>query len=231
MRASVARTPQQLTEEAGEHRLQEMSQVRIAPVVCLATGLFLAGCADNQPTKPAGAVGGLGSTNASSEGQALEEAATAPTPAIHVKLLDFDGIQQLIASHKGKVVVMDCWSTSCDPCVKEFPNLVALHKKHGADKVACISLSFDYEGLGKPEDVVPVVEKFLKEQGATFDNIVCREDSDTLCKKLNLASVPAVYVYKATGELAKRFDNENASKPEDAFNYEHVAKLVDELLQ
>jgi thiol-disulfide isomerase/thioredoxin len=149
---------------------------------------------------------------------------------VQVKILGYDEIQELIAGHKGKVVVMDCWSTSCDPCVKEFPNLVALHKQYGPEKVACISLSFDYEGLGKPEDVVPVVEKFLKEQGATFDNIVCREDSETLCKKLNLASVPAVYVYKADGELAKRFDNENAAKPEDAFNYEHVKSLVASLV-
>jgi thiol-disulfide isomerase/thioredoxin len=150
--------------------------------------------------------------------------------AIDVKILSHDEIQQLIASHKGKVVVMDCWSTSCEPCVKEFPNLVALHKKHGPEKVACISLSFDYEGLGKPEDVLPVVQEFVEKQGATFDNVLCREDSETLYKKMTLASVPAVYVYKPDGELAKRFDNEDAAKPENAFNYEHVAKLVEELV-
>lgn len=158
------------------------------------------------------------------------QAAVVDQPAVEVKLLKHDQIQELIAGHKGKVVVMDCWSTSCDPCVKEFPNLVALHKKYGPEKVACVSLSFDYEGLGKPEDVLPVVQDFLQKQGATFDNVLCVEDSETLYKKMNLASVPAVYVYKQNGELAKRFDNEDAAKPEDAFNYEHVAKLVEQLI-
>ena len=41
---------------------------------------------------------------------------------------------------------------ACDPCVKEFYRLVELQKKHGRDKLACISLSFDFEGTGKPED-------------------------------------------------------------------------------
>ncbi len=187
--------------------------------------LFAVGCAENTSRAPDSLV-----PPAARDAEIPQQAAAAEAGVVQVKILSYDEIEKLIAGHKGKVVVMDCWSTSCDPCVKEFPNLVALHKQYGPEKVACISLSFDYEGLGKPEDVVPVVEKFLKEQGATFDNIVCREDSEKLCKKLNLASVPAVYVYKADGELAKRFDNENAAKPEDAFNYEHVKKLVESLV-
>jgi thiol-disulfide isomerase/thioredoxin len=150
--------------------------------------------------------------------------------AVEVKILNYDAIQKLIASHKGKVVVMDAWSTSCEPCVEEFPNLVALHKKYGPDKVACISLSFDYEGIGKPEDVVPAVKDFLIKQGATFDNVVSSDDSEALYKKMKLASVPAVYVYNQQGELAKRFDNEQIEKEEDAFNYQHIGKLVAELI-
>lgn len=189
--------------------------------------LLAIGCSNQPPMKSAT---GSASQGATTSAVAAEAANTASAPAVEVKVLDHQGIQQLIASHQGKVVVMDCWSTSCEPCVKEFPNLVALHKKYGPDKVACISLSFDYEGLGKREDVLPTVREFLAKQGAAFDNVLCRDDSESLYKKMNLASVPAVYVYKPDGELAKRFDNENAAKPEDAFNYEHVGKLVDELL-
>ncbi|MEX0586033.1 MAG: hypothetical protein WD176_05290 [Pirellulales bacterium] len=31
---------------------------------------------------------------------------------VTVKLLDFDGFEKLVASKKGKVVVVDCWSTT-----------------------------------------------------------------------------------------------------------------------
>jgi thiol-disulfide isomerase/thioredoxin len=163
--------------------------------------------------------------------QPTPTAAAEPSTPVDVKILSYDEIQKLIASHKGKVVIMDAWSTSCEPCVEEFPNLVALHKKYGPDKVACISLSFDYEGIGKPADVVPVVKEFLAKQGATFDNVVSSDDSETLYKKMQLASVPAVYVYNQQGELAKRFDNEMIEKEEDAFNYQHVGKLVAELVE
>lgn len=191
------------------------------------TLLLVTGCS-NQP--PIGSATGSASREATAGATVAKAADGASAPTVDVKVLDHQAIQQLIASHQGKVVVMDCWSTSCEPCVKEFPNLVALHKKHGPDKVACISLSFDYEGLGKPEDVLPTVRDFLVKQGAAFDNVLCRDDSESLYKKMNLASVPAVYVYKPDGELAKRFDNENAANPDDAFNYEHVGKLVDELI-
>src|ERR1044072_84704 len=70
--------------------------------------------------------------------------------AVEIQLLDLDGIQQLVAQKRGRVVVMDGWSTSCPPCMKEFPRLVELQKKY-PDDVAAISLSFDYEGIGTPE--------------------------------------------------------------------------------
>lgn len=143
---------------------------------------------------------------------------------VSLKVLDYVGIQELIGSHKGKVVVMDCWSTSCGPCIKEFPKLVALHKKYGPEKVACISLSFDFEGGegAKPEDVKPDVLKFLEKQQATFNNVLCSEDSDTLRKKMDLAAIPAVYVYDREGTLANRFEGEEI--------YENVPPLVEKLL-
>jgi thiol-disulfide isomerase/thioredoxin len=157
-------------------------------------------------------------------------AASAVTP-VELQILDFDGIQQLIASKNGKVVVVDAWSTSCPPCMKEFPKLVALHKKHKPEDLACISLSFDYEGIGTPEATKPKVLDFLSSQGATFDNVLSSDESDALYRKLELASVPAVFVYDRDGKLVKRFDNENAASEAEGFTYEQVGELVEQLLE
>ncbi len=147
-----------------------------------------------------------------------------------VQILDFAGIEQLIASHRGQVVVLDAWSTSCVPCVKEFPKLVALHARYSPEQLACISLSFDFEGIGTPQEQVPRVLKFLERQGATFENVVSSEESDVLYRKFKLASVPAVFVYDRSGQLRKRFDNEAAAREADAFTYEQVGQLVAELV-
>ena len=159
-----------------------------------------------------------------------QTALSPPVAAVGVQILDFEGIQRLVESQRGKVVVMDAWSTSCPPCLKEFPNLVALHNRYGPSRVACISLSFDYEGIGTPEEVVPKVTKFLESQGATLDNVLSSEESDILYRKFKLASVPAVFVYDREGKLVKRFDNENAKTEAEAFTYQQVNELVDKLL-
>jgi thiol-disulfide isomerase/thioredoxin len=147
------------------------------------------------------------------------ESATAES--VTLKILDYDAIQQLIASHHGQIVVLDCWSTSCPPCIEEFPKLVALHKQYNPSQLACISLSFDFEGPGKPEEVEPDILKFLRSQHATFENILGSEPSDTLLKKMNLASVPAVFVYDHQDNVY-RFEGNKA--------YDEVIPLVQQLI-
>jgi thiol-disulfide isomerase/thioredoxin len=158
-------------------------------------------------------------------------AAEAPKAKVEVKIADWKQTQKMVAAHKGKIVVLDAWSTTCAPCVKEFPNLVALHKKYGGKDVVCMSMSCDYAGIKNkpPEFYRERVITFLEKQGATFENILSSVPSDELFEEMELASIPAVYVYGRDGKLVKRFDNEKAEKEEDNFTYEHVNKLVAEL--
>ncbi|HTU24915.1 MAG TPA: TlpA disulfide reductase family protein [Pirellulales bacterium] len=169
---------------------------------------------------------------AADDGQKPGRGAVASTTAANVKLqlLDFAGIERLVASHRGKVVVMDAWATSCPPCVREFPKLVSLAGRYDKDDLACISLSFDYQGIGKPADKVERVTTFLTQQKATFDNVLASEDADVLYKKFDLLSVPAVFVYDKKGELRRRFDNQATQGENDHFTYEDVGRLVAELV-
>jgi thiol-disulfide isomerase/thioredoxin len=152
-------------------------------------------------------------------------------PAVQVQFKGYEGVQELIKRHEGKVIVMDCWSTWCEPCKKEFHGLVELHEKYGPDKVACVSVCFDYEGLKKekPEDYEPAVLEFLREQRAAFDNVIANEPSDELYKKFGFPSVPAVFVYNRQGELAKRFENKDAKAP--PFTYGDIDAEVASLLE
>lgn len=151
--------------------------------------------------------------------------------AVSVRVVDHAGLVAEVAAHRGKVVVLDCWSTSCPPCVKEFPGLVKLQEAFG-DRVACLSLSFDYEGIGSPDEVVPRVEGFLREVGAgKIVNLVAREDADALSKKMDLVSVPAVFVWKPDGTLARKFDDDMASKELGrSFTYEDITAAVEACL-
>lgn len=130
-------------------------------------------------------------------------------------------IETLVAKNKGKVVVVDVWSTSCAPCMQEFPGLVNLHSAHPND-VICVSFNVDYVGIkNKPADFYrPRVETFLKKQKAVFANILCTEESDKFFASQELSSIPAVYVFGKDGKLAKRFDESLLQEGrEEAFTY------------
>jgi thiol-disulfide isomerase/thioredoxin len=157
------------------------------------------------------------------------EAADAPKDAeVTLQILDWEGVQKLLASKKGQVVVLDAWSTSCVPCVREFPNLVALQKKLGKE-VACVSLSCDYAGIKSkpPEFYREKVLKFLTKQNAKFDNVLSSLPAEETYEKLGIPSIPAVFVYGRDGKLVKKFDNSEIQSDDEEFTYADVTKVVE----
>jgi thiol-disulfide isomerase/thioredoxin len=139
---------------------------------------------------------------------ALAEEPTVEKPLhVSVSVSNWDELQASLSKYRGKVVVVDLWSTSCDPCLKEFPGLVALQQTHG-DKILCISFNCDYIGARtKPvEYYQPQVLEFLIGQKARIVNLISSQPADELFEKLELDSIPAVFVYDHTGKLSQRFD-------------------------
>jgi thiol-disulfide isomerase/thioredoxin len=151
--------------------------------------------------------------------------------AVSVALVDHAGLMREVARHRGKVVVLDCWSTSCPPCVQEFPGLVRLAAAH-PDDVVCLSLALDYDGVGTPEDLVPPVREFLERVGAgNVINMLAAEEADAMYRKLDLASVPAVCIWRADGALAVRYDDDHAAQSLGRpFTYDDVTATVAGLL-
>lgn len=152
---------------------------------------------------------------------------------VTVQIASWQETLKLAQSHRGQVVVLDAWSTSCQPCMKEFPHLVELHKQHSGKGLVCMSFACDYVGIKNkpPEYYQERVLKFLTKQQATFKNILSNVPSDELFEKeMQIGAIPAVYVFGRDGKLVKRFDNDNVEKEEDVFTYKEVTKLVEELL-
>jgi thiol-disulfide isomerase/thioredoxin len=153
--------------------------------------------------------------------------------SVELKAGVWKDVEAIVQANKGKIVVVDVWSTSCEPCMREFPHLVTLHRKHKED-VVCVSFNVDYVGIkSKPADFYrPRVETFLTKEKAVCTNLLCTEASDKLFQQLELSSIPAVFVYGRDGKLAKRFDDSLLEDDEeDAFTYEKdVNPYLNELL-
>jgi len=154
--------------------------------------------------------------------------ATIAGSEVTLQILDYSGVEELIASHRGKIVVVDFWSTACPPCIKEFPELVALQARVGKERLAAISLSLDYDGSEKLDEIKPRVLEFLRKQHATFDNVLSSEEADVVCKKAGFAAIPAVFVYDQGGKLRERVTDAKAGGEKGL--YGRVHQLVDEML-
>ncbi len=208
-------------------------------VLALLAAAAAVGCSDKQPGSPEADSGSSPAVSAkdspaespqenpsAGEENGGQKPLSAETSAVKIQYLDWEGLQRLIASHKGKVVVVDYWSTFCGPCMKEFPHLVELSHKY-ADTVACVSVSLDYEGEGNPREAEPQVRAFLEKQKATFDNVIFSKDPiEHLMPKLGASAIPVVQVYDQQGKLVKTFHQDGGQ----TFTYKDVEAVVQQLL-
>ncbi|MEP3478176.1 MAG: hypothetical protein ABJZ55_02905 [Fuerstiella sp.] len=168
-------------------------------------------------------------------GQSTGVTDTPKPPVFNVQLqtADWERMMQEVARHKGKVVVLDLWSTSCLPCMKEYPKLVAMQKHYPKD-VVCLALNLDYAGIKSkpPEYYRPRIEKFLTAVKPDFKNFLCTTEANEFFDSIKLGSIPAVLVYGTDGKLAQRFDDKMLEPgEEEPFSYEQdinpfVKKLV-----
>jgi len=165
--------------------------------------------------------------------EAEETTGTLAPENVKLTKANWEEVQAEVAKHKGKVVVLDIWSTSCQPCLREFPNLVDLSQKY-PERVVCLSLNTDYYG-GKtkpPEHYEERVRKVLSDLNATFDNYLCTIPSDELYGKIDLGAIPAVFVFGPDGEIAEFFNNDDDKKYGGEFTYaEHIIPKIESLLK
>jgi peroxiredoxin len=88
-----------------------------------------------------------GAACAGAPGASSGGASSAGTPsagsAPDFSLPTLDGKTARLSDYAGKVVMIDFWSTTCDPCLAEMPHLVELYKKHKDKGFVILAVSLD----------------------------------------------------------------------------------------
>jgi thiol-disulfide isomerase/thioredoxin len=134
------------------------------------------------------------------------------------------------AKEAKRVVILDVWSLGCEPCMQEFPGLVALQAEY-PETLRCISANIDFDGrkTHPPENYLTEVTNFLQFTKAKTENHICATPSDEVYSALDIDSIPAVLVFDAEGNEVKRFVDAGDTR---GFTYEKdVAPFVRQLLQ
>lgn len=135
-----------------------------------------------------------------------------PAPVLSVQLVGRAEYDAVLAKHKGKIVLVDCWATWCLPCVTQLPHSVELAKDLGAKGLTVVALSFD-----EPEDAEQV-RKALEGAGTASSGAVTLQSkfgsgSESL-EAFEIASgaLPHYKLYDRTGSLRHTFDLDPAAK-------------------
>ena len=85
---------------------------------------------------------------------------------IGLELLAPDKLKELRANANGKLLLINFWTTSCAPCVTEFPDLQTTLRMYLTREFALVTVSIN--AAGEQPDVV----KFLETQHATSRNLL-----------------------------------------------------------
>ncbi|VAX36366.1 hypothetical protein MNBD_PLANCTO02-389 [hydrothermal vent metagenome] len=192
------------------------------------TLLFSLGGCDNSSNKQASSPY---QNNPTKVAKPFPDAKTVKQNDVEVKIVSWKETKEFIKSQKGKIVVLDIWSTFCPPCLREYPHLVALQKKY-PQRVVCISFNVNYSGIEEepPESHSKDVLDFLVKKKSNLINIISSTPDEQFYDATDITSIPVVFVYNTDGTIHKMFQ-ESKEYGDDGFSYQkHITPLVDKLV-
>jgi len=112
--------------------------------------------------------------------------------------LDEASLSRLVSHRAGKVLLINVWATWCDPCVEEFPDLVALDKEFRSRKADIVSVNID-----DLDDIASKVLPFLKAQKSLMKTYVNGfkkpEDFINALNRSWSGAVPATVLFDSKG--------------------------------
>lgn len=111
-----------------------------------------------------------------------------PAPAFTLK--DIEGKNVSLADMKGKVVILDFWTTWCAPCRYAIPDLIALQRTYGAEGLQVVGISLDDRG-----DILPSFAQRMR-----INYIVLHDHSKSVAMSYgNVSAIPTVFIIDRNG--------------------------------
>ena len=161
--------------------------------------LLLAGCRqDAGPAADPAAAEGAPETTAgapAADPAAADDDAPVRPDVPGLQVATVDGGSYDLAEHRGKWVVVNFWATWCSPCLKEMPELSALHTMR--EHISVVGLAYE-------EIDAPAMQSFLADHPVAYpvaiiDVYAPPADFDTP------RGLPMTYLIAPDGKVARQF--------------------------
>jgi len=163
----------------------------VATLVVLAACVALMGVLGYRLMNPTAASNIQNSARINSEGRNV---AVQPHPASPFTLTTYDGREIGLESLRGKVVVLNFWSSWCPPCKDEAPALERVHQRFKDGDVVLLGVNVWDKG--------PEAEQFLFEHGITYTN---GAPTAPLAAEYGLTGIPETFIVNPEGQVVSRW--------------------------
>jgi peroxiredoxin len=127
-----------------------------------------------------------------------------------------DGSKARTGDFKGKVVLVNFWSTSCATCVKEMPQIAATHQKYRAR-------GYDTLAVAMQDDMPAYVVNFTESRKLPF-TVTMDTRGEIASRFGGVKATPTSLLINKRGEIVKRYVGE----PDFAALHTLVEKLLAE---
>lgn len=101
---------------------------------------------------------------------------------------------------KGRPYLVNFWATSCVTCVKEMPELVAVHREFESRGYRTVAVAMSYD---RPD----YIDTFVKDRGLPF-LVIHDKDNAWTAAYGNVAVTPTTFVVDRDGKVIKRYVGE-----------------------
>jgi len=107
---------------------------------------------------------------------------------------DIDGLPHSAVNYRGKVVLLDFWSTACVPCIVEMPNVQKVYAKYQGQ-------GFEVLGVDEDNDMNDKVKltAFLKTHNMSWSE--CYGGDSLISQKFHIMPLPANYLVDRDGTI------------------------------
>ncbi|TCD26983.1 redoxin domain-containing protein [Pedobacter psychrodurus] len=160
--------------------------------LCLLTMLSVVACTSLWAQFPANKTDSL-------HNKLLAEMIAVPAPNFTLK--DLDGNIVSLKDLKGKVIVLDLWSTWCVPCKKSFPAMQVAVNTYKNDPSVKFLFIHTWETTKTPlEDV----RKYIAQSGFNFQVLMDLKDGagrNAAVEDYRVSAIPAKFIIDKTGNI------------------------------
>lgn len=127
---------------------------------------------------------------------------------------------------KGKIVIVNCWSVTCGPCVAEMPYLNKLVDSLGEKNFAFIGLTYDEPKAIKDFFSSDKLKKYLNVSKPEFKFQLVGNQKAYLTDTLGVIGYPTTFIIDSDGVIKEILEGINLDKSNKPKVYEEIMAVL-----